>query len=109
MTGGSMGLVLGEGRWRWWAATAATAATAGAASSAAASSARPCSSIHTPVTWAASRWVATTQPRVRVVRPKEIPKVVGLRHDNAPDADPPASAQIAAWVRPMRISPAPTR
>jgi hypothetical protein len=50
-----------------------------------------------------------TQARVTVVRPKEIPKVVGLRHDNAPDADPPASAQIPAWARPTRISPAPTR
>ena len=49
-----------------------------------------------------------TQPRVTVVRPNESPKVVGLRHDNAPDADPPASAQIAAWARPMTISPAPT-
>jgi hypothetical protein len=50
-----------------------------------------------------------TQARVRVVRPKESPKVVGLRHDTAPDADPPATAHRVAWARPMRISPAPTR
>jgi hypothetical protein len=54
------------------------------------------------------RW-PVTQARVVVVNPKEIPKVVGLRNDTAPDADPPASAHIPAWARPMTINPAPTR
>jgi len=43
-----------------------------------------------------------------VVRPKEIPKMVGLRIDNAPDADPPTTAHMAAWASPITISPAPT-
>jgi hypothetical protein len=38
-----------------------------------------------------------------VVRPNEIPKVVGLRHDNGPDADPPATAHIPACARPIMI------
>jgi hypothetical protein len=55
-----------------------------------------------------SRSQEATQLMVRVVRPKEIPKLAGLRHDSGPDADPPATAQIAACTSPVAISAAPT-
>ena len=52
---------------------------------------------------------AATQPSVSVVRPNETPKVTGLRHDSGPAADPPATAQAAAWASPAAISTRATR
>jgi len=52
---------------------------------------------------------AATQPSVSVVRPNEIPKVVGLRHDSGPAADPPTTAQTAACSSPVAINASPKR
>lgn len=48
------------------------------------------------------------QPSVRVVIPKAIPNVTGLRHPSGPSHGPPDTAQTARWTSPTATRTVPT-